>query len=174
MRDDERLLVERLVRGDEAAWHSLFDQYYPLMCYLATQYVHDDFLASALASDVMSHLWEIRSGVHIRQSLRSYLLQATRNRCLNYLKSAPELREEAFSQSIASSPAFDEDHPLGTLLEKELEDQLTGVLEKLPLQTRLVFEKSRLRGLSYQQIAEEMGISVHTVKYHIRQALARL
>ena len=65
-------------------------------------------------------------------------------------------------------------HQAGMLLEKELEQQLASVLARLPEQTRRVFAKSRLEGLSYQQIADQMGITPHTVKYHIRQALTLL
>lgn len=174
MKEEERHLMERLTMGEERAWHELFVRHYPFMCYLAAQYVHDDFLASALASDVISHLWEIRATVRIGTSLRAYLLRSTRNRCLNYLQSAPELREEAFSRSMGLHPAFDEDHPLGILLEKELERQLVQAMESLPEQTRRVFTRSRFDGMTYQQIAAEMGITVHTVKYHIRQALMLL
>ena len=144
------------------------------MCYLAAQYVHDDFLATALASDVISHLWEIRSSVHIESSLRSYLLRSTRNRCLDYLKSSHGQKEFTALNSAASAPVFDNEHPLGILLEKELETQLSAALERMPEQTRRVFEKSRIEGLTYEQIARQMGISSNTVKYHIRQALAFL
>ena len=78
-REDQRL-IEGLIQGKESDWQALFASHYPFMCYLADQYVHDEYLAAALASDVFSHLWEIRKTVHIDRSLRSYLLRATRNR----------------------------------------------------------------------------------------------
>lgn len=174
MKEEDRQLIQDLVSGHESAWRILYEKHYPFMCYLAAQYVQDDFLATALASDVISHLWEIRSTVRIESSLRSYLLRATRNRCLDYIKSSPNRREAGSLGEVASSPAFDGDHPLGILLEKELESQLMAVMEKMPDQTRLVFEKSRIEGLTYDQIADQLGISSSTVKYHIRQALAFL
>ena len=39
---------------------------------------------------------------------------------------------------------------------------------------RKVFEKSRFDGLTYKEIANELGISVNTVKYHIKNALSVL
>ena len=144
------------------------------MCYLAAQYVHDDFLATALASDVISHLWEVRSIVRIGTSLRSYLLRSTRNRCLDYLKSSQGQKGFTSLNGAATAPVFDNEHPLGILLEKELETQLAAVMEQMPEKTRRVFEKSRIEGFTYEQIAQQMGISPNTVKYHIRQALAFL
>ena len=174
MKEEDQLLIKGLADGQEYAWRILYERHYPFMCYLAAQYVHDDFLATALASDVISHLWEKRSSLHIDISLRSYLLRSTRNRCMDYLKSSHEQMERPAFSGLAAIPAFDEEHPLGILLEKELEQQLVSVMEKMPEQTRRVFEKSRIEGLTYDQIAEQMGISANTVKYHIRQALAFL
>ncbi|MBQ5984246.1 MAG: RNA polymerase sigma-70 factor [Bacteroidales bacterium] len=174
MNEGDRSLIQELALGQEDAWRILYERHYPFMCYLAAQYVHDDFLATALASDVISHLWEKRTTIHIGTSLRSYLLQSTRNRCLDYLKSSYQQREQTSLSGIGNAPPFDEDHPLGILLEKELEKQLFAVMDKMPAQTRRVFEKSRVEGLTYDQIAEQLGISPSTVKYHIRQALALL
>ena len=43
----------------------------------------------------------------------------------------------------------------------------------MPLKTRRVFIMHRLRRLPYKQIAEQLGISVATVEYHMMRALAR-
>jgi len=174
MKEEDRLLIQGLALGQEGAWRVLYERHYPFMCYLAAQYVHDDFLATALASDVISHLWEKRTSIHIDNSLRSYLIQSTRNRCLDYLHSSYQQREQSDLNSIGNSLPFNEEHPLGILLEKELEKQLFDAMEKMPEQTKTVFKKSRIEGLTYEQIAQQMGISPNTVKYHIRQALAYL
>ena len=68
----------------------------------------------------------------------------------------------------------DENHPLGTLLEQELEDELLRGIEDLPPECRTVFKKSRFEQKKYEEIASELGISVNTVKYHIKNALAFL
>jgi RNA polymerase sigma factor (sigma-70 family) len=44
----------------------------------------------------------------------------------------------------------------------------------LPKQQRIAFELSRFEGFTHQQIADKMGVSPHTVKNHIAQALAYL
>ena len=66
------------------------------------------------------------------------------------------------------------EHPLGVLLERELEDELNRSIEELPAECRMVFKKSRFEQKKYEEIASELGISVNTVKYHIKQALAFL
>lgn len=73
-----------------------------------------------------------------------------------------------------SFDGVDENHPLGILLEKELEDKVVEAVESLPSECRAVFEKSRFEGKSYQEIADSLGISINTVKYHMKGAIARI
>ena len=65
-------------------------------------------------------------------------------------------------------------HPLGILLERELENEIYKAIDKLPDECRRVFAKSRFEGKSYEEISGELGISINTVKYHIKNALASL
>lgn len=60
------------------------------------------------------------------------------------------------------------DSPYGTLLSKELEEKVIQAIEALPAECRQVFLKSRMEN---KEIAEELGISVNTVKYHLKNAL---
>lgn len=68
----------------------------------------------------------------------------------------------------------DDKYPLGTLIEKEIEQHIIRCIESLPIECRIVFKKSRFDGMSYKAIAAELDISVNTVKYHIKNALSSL
>lgn len=65
-------------------------------------------------------------------------------------------------------------YPLGHLLEKELEEKIRTAIETLPHETRQVFELSRYEDMTYDEIAKRLGISVNTVKYHIKNAIRLL
>ena len=69
---------------------------------------------------------------------------------------------------------MEDNHPLGTLLEQELEEELLKCIEELPKECRAVFKKSRFEQKKYEEIADELKISVNTVKYHIKSALVIL
>lgn len=172
MKYTEELLLNRLKTGDEAAWKQVFTEHWLGMCYLALQYLSDEQLARSAASDVMTHLWEIRDTLTIKQSLRSYLLQAVRHRCLDILgsKTARTEKSALAIDECLQVEMRDEDHPLNLLLEKELEASVIRIVNNLPPQTRKVFLKSRSEGLTYPQIAEQLGISVNTVRYHMKLA----
>lgn len=179
MKHSERLLIEQLKCGNEDAYKSIYDHHYVLLCHVANQYVGDTFLAETIVGDVIFHLWEIRRFLNITISVRSYLMKAVRNRCLDYIKSEHEKREVSFSilapEDMPEEKYLQSDnYPLGTLLERELENEICIAIEKLPIECRRVFEKSRFEEKKYEEIASELNISINTVKYHIKNALAFL
>lgn len=179
MEHTETLIVEQLKLGNEDAYQYIYDHHYALLCHVANGYVKEQFLAETIVGDTIFHVWEIRETLEISVSIRSYLLRAVRNRCINYLNSEREKREIAFSALLPDEITDDkiilpDSHPLGTLLERELEEEIYKAIEKLPDECRRVFDKSRFEGKSYEQISQDLGISINTVKYHIKNALASL
>lgn len=175
----EKLIIEKLKQGDQKAFKYVFDRYYVLLCRFANQMLNDTSLAEEIVDDAIFYLWEHRKEIEITYSIRAYLMRAVRNRCLNELNSLSHRAELNFSTYISpENMEFletlfkDDDHPLGTLLEHELEDELICCIESLPEECRLVFKKSRFEQKKYEEIAEELHISVNTVKYHIKNALA--
>ena len=179
MESTEALLVQQLKNGVDAAYKYLYDQHYQILCHVAAQYVKDDFLAETIVGDVIFHLWEVRETIEINTSVRSYLMTCVRNRCIDYLKSQYHTREVAHSDTgLRDFPVLqyvkDDDYPLGKLLEKELEDEIMNAINRLPDECRRVFNMSRFENRKYEEIAQELKISVNTVKYHIKHALALL
>lgn len=179
MENTETLIVEQLKAGNENAYRYLYDHHYALLCHVANGYLKDQFLSETIVGDTIFHLWEIRETLDISVSIRSYLLRAVRNRCINYLNSEREKREIAFSALMPDEMTDDkiilsDSYPLGTLLERELENEIYKAIDKLPDECRRVFAKSRFEGKSYEEISQELGISVNTVKYHIKNALSLL
>ena len=179
MEHTETLIVEQLKIGNEDAYQYIYDLHYALLSLVASGYVKDQFLAETIVGDTIFHLWEIRETLAISVSIRSYLVRAVRNRCINYLNSEWEKREIAFSSLMPDEITDDkmtisDSHPLGALLERELEEEIYKAIDKLPNECSRVFDKSRFEGKSYEEISQELGISVNTVKYHIKNALASL
>ena len=156
----DTLIIEHLCRGDEEAFKYIYERHYVLLCRFANQILNDAALSEEVVDDAIFYLWEHRREIEITYSVRAYLMRAVRNRCLNELQSL--------------SHRVEENQPLGVLLEQELEDELTRSIEELPVECRTVFKKSRFEQKKYEEIALELGISINTVKYHIKNALALL
>ena len=159
----------------------MFEKHYGAMCRFAEQIIHDRHLAGSIADDVIFNIWENRGTLHIHTSLRTYLLYSVRNRCINELNSAHG-RQRQLTMSISAkdnadfmlSLFADDKHPLGELIEKELTEKIKECVSAMPDACRTAFIKSRIEQKTYAEIAADMGISVNTVKYHIKNALAYL
>ena len=169
----EQFIIAQLKKGDESAYKYVYANHYELLCKFANQLLADAFLAETIVSDTIFHLWEIRKKIQINTSLRAYLLTAVRNRCLNHLALNYRKKETSFSETTKDYEDT-EMTPLGRLLAQEHETLIHQSIHKIPERTRLVFTKSRFEHKKYKEIAEELQISVDTVKYHLKKTLAIL
>lgn len=177
----EETIINRLKQGDEQAFRYIYDRHYVLLCRFANRILEDPSRAEEIVDDAIFYLWEHRKEIEITYSLRAYLIKAVRNRCLNELNSLTHREEMRFSsfllpenRDFLDTLFTEENHPLGQLLEQELEEELLRRIEELPVECRTIFKKSRFEGKKYEEIATELGISVNTVKYHIKNALSFL
>ena len=71
---------------------------------------------------------------------------------------------------------YEEQHgyPLSNLIEKELDIKINNCINNLPALTRRIFCLSCFENLKYEEIAQEVNVSVNVVKYHIKSALSHL
>lgn len=167
--------ILKLRNGEERAWRALFDDFYPLMYQIAFQYTGDRSAAQSIVMEVLENLWDKRIGIEIKNSLRSYLLGAVRKRSVNYLKSFYIKNMKPMpSETFLGEEISDGSIPLGKLLDDEFRSVVISAINSLPEDSRKVFELSRNIGLKYEDIAQELGISVNTVKYHMKQSLSIL
>lgn len=174
MNNEEILFVERLKSGEETAWRSLYNQHYTFLCNVADGFVCDSFTAESIVSDILFHLYEIRKNLILNMSLRAYLFMAVRNRCLNYLRQRPEKRLAYDILSSAEVSASSYSEPVCKLIERELQEVIMRAVDRLPDECRKVFCMSRFDNKTYKEIAAELGVSINTVRYHIKNALSSL
>lgn len=172
----EEELIKGVKEGNENAFRVLYDKYYHRLFSISRQYLQDEFLAETIVSDVFFHLWETRQTLDIRVSLNGYLIRMVRNFSLNYLQKNWVEKEVRLNDMEINSPLLflSDEYPLGRLMEKELMEKVHEEINLLPKETRQVFILSRLEELKHEEVAGRLGISVNTVKYHIKQALSIL
>lgn len=183
MNDDEQLFVERLKSGDEAAWRSLYRRHYAFLCNVADGYVRDNLTAEGIVNDVCFNLYKKCDNLVAGMSLRAYLFIAVRNRCLNWIrrnKRRGSLDVMLIGGAKSGNNLYEDTaegfsyEPMSRIIEGELEDEIMRAVSRLPEECRRVFCKSRFENKTYNEIAAELGISINTVRYHIKNALAQL
>ena len=122
-----------------------------------------------IVSDAIFALWKNRKEIDINLSLRSYLIKAVRNRCLNYLaqlNKREDVRSHIGDLLEKEQIHYEEQHgyPLSSLIEKELDVKIKNCINNLPALTRRIFCLSRFENLKYEEIAQEVNVSVNVVK----------
>lgn len=169
MEASEKLVLQHLKEGNEAAFDSLFQKYYSQMVVFSRKYVTDLDIARDIAQDVFVKLFENISNIHIETSIKSYLFQSTRNASLNYLQQSKiHLKHHEIIKEEKKDDIFDDSN---WAEETELEHKIFNAINKLPNQCQRIFKMSRSDGKRNQEIAEELKISRRTVETQISKAL---
>ena len=168
---DDNILFEDFQRGKYYLFEYFFDKYYPGLCVYACRMIQSKSTAEDLVQDFFIKLWEDKNSLDIHGNVRSYFLRSVHNRCLNAL-SRDNLRKAHFDYQQSH---FQQDSILQyPLLDFELESRLQKAIESLPDGIRETFIRNRLEGLTYQEIADEDGVTVKAIEYRISKALVLL
>lgn len=167
-------LMKRLSGGDEDAFKAIYEQYWEKLFRICVYYTRSQEDSEDLLIGIFMSLWNNRERVAIER-LECYLVKAVKNQSYKYLLQQQRKKKHlhAFQQTSATSDA-ESLSPETLLLVKELDLQIQSGVKSLPEKTQRIFLLNREKGLSYQEIARVLGISVKTVEYHISKALSAL
>lgn len=165
----EQLLVSELKNGNEKAFRKLYDFYYQDIYGYSISLLKSKELAEENVQDVFLKIWMHRENLNLEQSFKSYLFTIARNQAFNLLNKAANnvlLKEEVF---YTSEKSHDEgDYSIREADCKKLKKQ---AIKQLPPKRKRIFKMSRKEGKTYEEISQELGISVNTVKSQMSKAL---
>lgn len=165
---DESLLLTQLRDGNSKAFEAIYHRYANNLLYKLMKMVKDQDLAEELLQDLFVKVWERRNQIDPAKAFKAFLFQIARNMVVDhYRKSARRLIMETHLQHTTTELHSNIDDKIATAETKDLLDQ---VLEQLPPQRRQAFQLCKIDGLTYDQAAEVMKISPHTVRNHLAQA----
>lgn len=165
---DDILLLKLVQSKNEQAFKYLFDKYFVPLCRYVHLYLDSTQEGEELVLDIFIHLWERSHQINITLSLKAYLFQAARNRCLNFL------RDRKPTLSLDSINDIANEDTTSLLEAEELDHLIQEAICALPDKCREVFQLSREGNKTNQEIANEMNISIKTVEAQITKALKRI
>lgn len=175
--DYEKILTEKISMGEEGAFRTLFNIYYPKVLAFITCIVKEQSDAEDIAQDIFVKIWERREMLpdHVT-SLTGYIYRMSRNAALNKLRRSANLQYVSELDQHASDYS---ESASGTEIENEYYARekalfIRLVVNRMPKQRRLIFEMSRYHGLDNQSIADILHISKKTVENHLSLALKEL
>lgn len=159
---------------DQKAFQRLFELMYPGLVEYAYRFLYDTAASEDLVQEVFIDLWENRSSYTIHTTVKGYLYATVRNRCLNHLKSLKITDREAILDISATLCSPDSIELIEQQEKKAMVQKAQIILNNLPQKMRRIFSLKVIEGYSYAEIAEEMDISVNTVKTQLKRARSRI
>lgn len=163
------VLCERLKGGDVEAYKQIYDKYHSQLYYYALRFLKMPELAEDVIHDVFLKLWEIREQLKPEYGIAGYLYKISRNQVFKLIKKiAVETELRAKVISIIEEQAIESEADLQW---NEYAGLLGGAVEQLPPQCKKVFNLCRQEGKTYDEAAQILGISKHTVKEHMMAAM---
>lgn len=165
--DENNRLASSIKQGDMHAFDILYRKFYAGLVSFATKYVDLEH-AEEIVQDTMIWIWEHRDSLNLAMSINSFLFTVVKNRALNVIKhqSVKSKVHQEISDKYEAN-FMDIDFYGETELRKLYDDALT----KLPETYRVAFVMNREKGMTYEEIAQELNISPKTVGYRISQSL---
>lgn len=142
----------------------MFRQHYEKMYNLARCILGDDDESKDVVSDVFTHILA-DDVVLMPESEEGYLMRSVRNRCLNLIA------HKAVKERVAKLLLADADVILADNMDERLEQLLLLIEELEPPIRKQIFRLRYLQEKSYQEVADEVGVSKVTVFNHLSKAL---
>ena len=145
----------------------LFRSYYQPLLVFAQQYVGDSDECRDIVSAVFEDLWRNFSRID-HQHMRAYLYTLVRNKCVDHLRHRGARQQYVDFVRILSDRFTDTD----TLAEEdERRHRVRMMLAHLKPPADAIFRECFFHQKRYQQVADELGLSLSVVKKHMANAL---
>ena len=166
---DEASLLKQVSEGSETAFTHLFHRWQPYLTNHIYRITESKALTEEIVQDVFLKIWQTRETLAEVQNFKNFLLVVSKNHALNVLqklarefqKKAKWLKENEHNEEIV-------DHKLAFY------SLLDEAIDKLSERQREVYLLHRHQRLTYQQIADRLGIGKESVKTHIELAVKNI
>lgn len=165
--------IKPLSAGSAQEFERLFKEHFKSLYAYAFTILKNEAVAEETVQNVFYKIWEKKVPDTIQTSLKAYLYKAVYHESLNYLKHQKIKAQYQLHVMHQSKNEIDQ-AASRKMMVKELEERLRVALNALPQQCRTIFQMSRFDGLKYQEIADQLGISVKTVENQMGKALKQL
>ncbi len=181
-RDIDQQLVERVQRGDKAAFDLLVIKYQRKIFRLLSRLIRDQAEIEDVAQEAFIKAYRALPNFRGDSAFYTWLYRIAINTAKNYLVSQGRRAPTSTPTDIEDAETFDDgDHlrdlntPDSMLLTKEVAEAVNRAIDQLPEDLRTAIVLRELEGLSYEEIAESMQCPIGTVRSRIfraREAIA--
>jgi RNA polymerase sigma-70 factor (ECF subfamily) len=181
-RDIDQQLVERVQRGDKAAFDLLVVKYQRKIFRLLSRLIRDTAEIEDVAQEAFVKAYRALPNFRGDSAFYTWLYRIAINTAKNYLVSQGRRAPTSTQADVEDAETFDDgDHlrdlntPDSMLVTKQVAEAVNRAIDQLPEDLRTAIVLRELEGLSYEEIAESMQCPIGTVRSRIfraREAIA--
>ncbi len=161
-------------KHNKFVFKKLFESLYEDLVFFANGYLFDISASEDIVQETFIQLWEKAETITIKNSLKAYLYSMVRNRCLNYLKT---IKITDSSNILDFQAIIESDYDLDDYTNEDKEiiySQILKIIETLPAKMQTIVKLRFMNNYKYSEIAEEMNVSVNTVKTQLKRAKIKI
>jgi RNA polymerase sigma-70 factor (ECF subfamily) len=168
-------LIERCLNQDQSAWEQIVGRFKRKVFGIAYKFTGRFEEAEDLTQEVFLKVYKALDTYKKEQDFSWWLVSVSRNACIDYYRSTKRERK-LMSQGLDKIKDFKFEglSPEGTLQAAERSKALRNSLSELPDDLRTVLVLRDLKGMSYKEIADQLGLVEGTVKSRIHRGRAEL
>lgn len=178
MAEGEQIMLEnyRLVTSLRQDNHSAFEELFRLYCRPLKAFAIEELKSEELAEDAVQEifckLWLHRHKLDPRRSVRGFLFTCLKNHILNVIRTRKNeiLKNYRFAYG-QSQPCNDTEQDV---LTHEIQREVHQLINHLPEVKRRIVQLSLYQGWSHERIADELNVSINTVKMYLSQTSRQL
>lgn len=168
-KSDEQLIAKAL-QGNKRAWLNLIKRYETQVYNYGIRMTGTNEDALDLMQEVFISVFRNLSNYRGEGSFRGWLFKIAHYRCIEFY------RRKKPHQALDDTPEIESvDVDLESALSaSQSADQLVGAMQKLPLSQKAVVELKFFGQFTFEEIADQLGISANTAKSQLYSALTKL
>lgn len=164
--------IAALKQGNLLVFNEVYYSWHKRIYYFILRKTKSPFIAEEVVQLTFIKFWNYRESLADDLEVHLQLFRIARTTLIDFLRKETVYKEKVIH--VIERYTLPVDDGWGKLAEKELQHKLAHALEKMPPMRRKVFEMSRFKGMSHQQIAQELSLSSRTVESHIFQAIRQI
>lgn len=175
MRNEGDLLLWRSFKqGDWKAYSSLYDSYFGILNNYGCKFTREKKLIEDAVHDLFVRLWTTRERLGSPASVKNYLFKSLRHILLRKMKGEEKFTDiDGHDYPLAFSVAW-ESETIKRIEDRELQQKIKNFIESLPARQQEIIYLRFYEGLTYEEIADVMGISINSAYKLLYKALSNL
>ncbi len=168
--NEDQSYISGLRKQETRVYEIVFKKYYQPLVIFVMRHVGDEDVAKDIVQDIFFKLFENSHSLPDNFRLKSWFYKVARNTAVDYLRhlQVEDRYKFLMAEAMVNIPDMDEE------IDEDVYNKVHQAMESLPEQCRLIIKLNVLEGKKYLEIAEELGITINTIRTQVSRGYKKL